>query len=58
MARGNFPWRMKVVADRPMRNAVIAVVVVIAVFLVGYWLGRQHSPSLASDQPRVRTDGA
>jgi len=44
MARGNFPWRMKVVADRPMRNAVIAVVVVIAVFLVGYWLGRQHSP--------------
>jgi len=44
MARGSFPWRMKVVADRPMRNAVIAVVVVIAVFLAGYWLGRQHSP--------------
>ena len=44
MARGNFPWRMKVVADRPMRNAVIAVVVVIAVFLAGYWVGRHHSP--------------
>jgi hypothetical protein len=49
MARSNFPWRMKVVADRPMRNAVIAVVVVVAVGFTGYWVGRQHSPFRSLD---------
>jgi len=44
MARSNFPWRMKVVADRPMRNAVIAVVVAIAIGLAGYWIGREYNP--------------
>jgi len=44
MARSNFPWRMKVVADRPMRNAVIAVVVAVAIGLTGYWIGREHNP--------------
>jgi hypothetical protein len=35
---------MKVVADRPMRNAVIAAVVVVAIGVAGYWVGREHSP--------------
>jgi hypothetical protein len=44
MARSNFPWRMKVVADRPMRNAAFAVVVSIAIGFTGYWIGREHDP--------------
>jgi hypothetical protein len=51
MARGTFPWRMKVVADRPMRNAVLAMVAAIAIGVTGYWIGKDHRPfgSLGDD---------
>jgi len=53
MARSNFPWRMKVVADRPMRNAVIAVIVAIVIGLAGYWMGREHNPYKSLDGAAV-----
>ncbi len=43
MSRGISSFRMKVVAHRPLRNAVMAVIalaVVIGVGLAGYWFGR------------------
>jgi hypothetical protein len=58
MARGTFPWRMKVVADRPMRNAIIAVVVAIAIGLAGYWIGREHSPFRSLGVDAVNTSAA
>ncbi len=51
MNQGKFPWRMKVVAHRPMRNAAFACVLAVAIAFAGYWLGIHHAERVG---PRER----
>ena len=45
MIRDKIPWRMKVVADRPVRNAAIAAALAFAIGVAGYWFGVHHATS-------------
>ena len=50
MNRASSALRMKVVAHRPLRNALVVLMVlfvVAAIGYVGYWIGREHSVPMA-----------